>query len=135
MHDMYIDIPVYDNLKDVLHDNESFKTNNIFLSLIGSFRLTGEGFQTLTYTLHLWPLQWGFVRMPHLLREGTSVYNGQLRGPMIHAFCPALGRGAAPTWFSGIGLSWPGFETNAPLNEQPRRSKQIILLDYEHIND
>ena len=48
--------------------------------------------------------QWGFVRMPHLLIEGTSVYNGQLQGPMIHAFCPAFGRGAAPTW-------WPGFET------------------------
>ena len=53
---MYIEIPVYDKSKDVLYDNQSFKTNNIFLSLIGGFRLTGEGLQTLTYTMHSWPL-------------------------------------------------------------------------------
>ena len=53
---MYIEISAYDKLKIVLHDNASFKTNNNFPFLIGVFRLTGDGLQTLTYTVHLWPL-------------------------------------------------------------------------------
>ena len=55
--------------------------------------------------------QWGFFNVPHLLRHGSSVYNGQLRGS--GTLGPVAERIAAElslqcTCFNDLGLSRPG---------------------------
>ena len=50
---------------------------------------------------------WEFFSVPHLARNGASVYNGNLRGSVT--CCWAFGSGAVTTFFYDLGVSWLGF--------------------------
>ena len=54
-----------------------------------------------------------FLKVPHLLGHGASVYNGHLRGPMTPecTFCRDLGCEAVTTFFYDLALSWLGSNT------------------------
>ena len=107
---MYSDIHVYDKSKNGFHDSESFKTNTFF-GFDWSF--SSNWWRTSNFDLYSALMaieQWGFFSVPHLLRQGASVYNGH----MTHACFRVFGSGAAPTWFSDLRLLRPGFDPDLP---------------------
>lgn len=66
----------------------SFKSS-IFHSY-GNVTITGEEFQTLTYTRHSWSFRCGIFSVSHLMRHGTSVNNGYLRRPVASHLLPCV---------------------------------------------
>ena len=48
----------------------------------GGFNVSLEKFSLIWRSHHCWWRAWGFFSVPHLLRHGSSVYNGDLRGPV-----------------------------------------------------
>ena len=55
--------------------------------------------------------QWRFFSVPHLLRHGTSVYNGHLQVTCYtHIYCKSVGIGADITCFNDLGQLRQGFE-------------------------
>ena len=63
--------------------------------------------------------QWGFFNVPHLLRHGTTVYNGHLRGPVtLTALAERLVvKLSLPACFYDLSLSRPGIEPRSPACE------------------
>ena len=88
-----------------------FSSNSRIFYSYGDATNTGEGLQILTYARHSWPLSSEGLSVPHLLRHGTSIYNGHVGGPvtLIHYY-RAFGSGAVTTCFYNLCLSRPGFE-------------------------
>ena len=72
----------------------------------------------------------GFFSVPHLLWQGTPVYNGHLQGPMTltHTCFRAFGSGAVTICFNHLNMSRPEFENPTfSTNTQPSASEENAL--------
>ena len=74
--------------------------------------ITGEELQILEICSALMAIeQSGFFSVPHLLRQGSSVYNGNIRGSVtLTLISERFGSGAVTTCFYDLSLSQLGFK-------------------------
>ena len=77
----------------------------------GDVTITGEGLQSLSYTLHSWLLICeGSLECHTYCDTGQPFIMVISEDPSTHTYCRAFGSGAVTTYIYDIGLSQLGFE-------------------------